>query len=117
MTGLPQVKAGTVLCLGVGSAQRYKLTPEIPTLIEQGIPDFELMTWTGVLLPRGVPPPVAARLHAAILKTITEPAYVERQAAGGSEVAPCTPDEMRALQVGEIDLYRRMMKVAGIEPE
>ena len=117
VTGLPQVQAGTVLCLGVGSARRYKLTPEIPTLIEQGIPDFELMTWTGVLIPRGVPPPIAAKLHEAIVRTISDPGYVERQAAGGTEIAPCTPQEMRALQVSEIDLYRRMMKVAGIEPE
>ena len=117
VTGLPQVKAGTVRCLGVGSRGRYKLTPDIPTLIEQGIPDFELMTWTGVLMPRGVPQPVLARLHEAITKTITEPAYVDRQAAGGSEITPTTPDEMRQIQIAEIALYRDMMKVAGIEPE
>jgi len=117
VTGLPQVKAGTVRCLGVGHRGRYKLTPEIPTLIEQGIPDFELMTWTGVLFPQGVPQPVFTKLREAIVKTITEPAYVERQAAGGSEIAPTTPEEMRQIQVAEIQLYRDMMKVAGIEPE
>ena len=117
VTGLPQVKAGTVRCLGVGNRCRYKLTPEIPTLIEQGVPDFELMTWTGVLLPKGVPQPVFKRLRDAIVKTISEPAYVERQAAGGSEIAPSTPEEMRQIQVAEIALYRDMMKVAGIEPE
>ena len=117
VTGLPQVKAGTVLCLGVGSRGRYKLTPEIPPLIEQGIPDFELMTWTGVLMPKGVPQPILAKLHEAIVKTITEPSYVARQAQGGSEIAPCSPEEMRRIQVAEIELYREMMKVAGIEPE
>ena len=95
VTGLPQVKAGTVRCLGVGSRGRYKLTPDIPTLIEQGIPDFELMTWTGVLMPKGVPQPVFTTLRDAMVKTISEPAYVERQAQGGSEIAPCTPEEMR----------------------
>lgn len=117
VTSMPQVKAGTVRCLGVGSRGRYKLTPDIPTLIEQGIPDFELMTWTGVLMPAGVPPAIMAPLREAIVKTITEPGYVERQAQGGSEVAPCTPAEMRQLQVSEIQLYRDMMKLAGIEPE
>ncbi len=117
VTGLPQVKAGTVLCLGVGNRGRYKLTPDIPTLIEQGIPDFELMTWTGVLFPKGVPQPVFTTLREAIVKTISEPAYVERQAAGGSEIAPTTPEEMRRIQIAEIQLYRDMMKVAGIEPE
>ncbi len=117
VTSLPQVKAGTVRCLGVGSRERYKLTPDIPTLVEQGIPDFELMTWTGVLLPRGVPQPVATRLREAILKSITDPAYVERQAQGGSEIAPSTPEQMREIQLAEIALYREMMKIAGIEPE
>ena len=117
VTGLPQVKAGTVRCLGVGNRGRYKLTPDIPTLIEQGIPDFELMTWTGVLFPKGVPQPVFKTLRDAIVKTITEPTYVERQAVGGSEIAPTTPEEMRQIQIAEIHLYRDMMKVAGIEPE
>ena len=117
VTSLPQVKAGTVRCLGVGSRGRYKLTPDIPTLIEQGIPDFELMTWTGVLVPRGVPQPAFTRLREAIVKTITEPAYVERQAQGGSEITPTSPEEMRRIQVAEIQLYRDMMKIAGIEPE
>ena len=117
VTSLPQVKAGTVRCLGVGSRGRYPLTPDIPTLIEQGIPDFELMTWTGILMPRGVPQPVMAKLREAMLRAITDPTYVERQAQGGSEIAPCTPEEMRRIMVAEIELYREMMKVAGIEPE
>jgi tripartite-type tricarboxylate transporter receptor subunit TctC len=117
VTSLPQVKAGTVGCLGVGSRGRYKLTPDIPTLIEQGIPDFELMTWTGILLPRGVPQPVQTKLREAMLKTITDPAYVERQAQGGSEISPSSPEEMRQIMIAEIQLYRDMMKIAGIEPE
>lgn len=70
---------------------RYKLTPDTPTLIDQGIPDFELMTWTGILMPRGVPQPVMAKLRDAMLKAITDPAYVERRARGGSESRPVLP--------------------------
>jgi tripartite-type tricarboxylate transporter receptor subunit TctC len=117
VTSLPQVKAGTVRCLGVGSRGRYKLTPAIPTLIEQGIPDFELMTWTGVMLPTGVPEAAKTPLREAIVKIISDPAYVERQAQGGSEITPTTPEEMRRIQLAEIQLYRDMMKIAGIEPE
>jgi len=97
--------------------KRTPALPDTPTLIEQGIPDFELMTWTGILMPRGVPQPAMAKLREAMLKAITDPAYVERQAQGGSEIAPCSPDEMRRIMVAEIELYREMMKVAGIEPE
>jgi hypothetical protein len=56
-------------------------------------------------------------LRDAIVNIITEPTYVERQAVGGSEIAPTTPEEMRQIQVAEIRLYRDMMKAAGIEPE
>jgi len=56
-------------------------------------------------------------LRAAIVQTISEPGYVERQAQGGSEITPCTPEEMRQIQLTEIQLYRDMMKIAGIEPE
>lgn len=117
VTSLPQVKAGTVRCLGVGSRGRYKLTPDIPTLIEQGVPDFELMTWTGILLPRGVPTAIRTKLREAMLNTITDPVYVERQAQGGSEISPSSPEEMRQIMVAEIALYREMMQIAGIEPE
>jgi tripartite-type tricarboxylate transporter receptor subunit TctC len=117
VTSLPQVKAGTVRCLGVGSRGRYKLTPDIPTLIEQSIPDFELSTWTGVMMPRGAPPAVLKMLHAAVVDIITEPRYVERQAQSGSEITPTSREEMRRIQIAEIQLYRDMMKIAGIEPE
>jgi hypothetical protein len=56
-------------------------------------------------------------LREAIVKIISEPAYVERQAQGGSEITPTTPEEMRRIQMAEIALYRDMMKIAGIEPE
>lgn len=117
LTALPQVKAGTVRCLGVGTRARYRFTPDIPTLIEQGIPNFELTAWTAVMLPAGVPAPIAGKLHEAVVKTITEPHYVESQAATGAEITPTTPDEMRKIQVAEIQLYREIMKIAGIEPE
>ena len=51
------------------------------------------------------------------MKLIAEPRYVERQAQRGSEITPTTPEEMRKIQVAEIQLYRELMKIAGIEPE
>jgi len=59
----------------------------------------------------------SATLREAVVKIISEPTYVERQAQGGSEITPCTSEEMRRIQVAEINLYREMMKIAGIEPE
>jgi tripartite-type tricarboxylate transporter receptor subunit TctC len=69
------------------------------------------------MMPAGVSPAIMTTLREAIVKIISEPAYVERQAQSGSEITPTTPEEMRRIQVAEIELYREMMKIAGIEPE
>ena len=117
VTGLPQVKAGTVRCLGTSSRQRYRLTPDIPTMIEQGLDGFELGSWTAVFAPTGLPPAVRDKLHAALVQIIGDPAYVKRQAEGGSEIQPTSPDELRRIQLAEIQIYRDIMKAASIEPE
>ncbi len=117
VTGTPQRKAGTVKCLGVAHPTRYKLTPELPTLEEQGLAGLSLMTWTCVYAPTGLLPAVRDKLHAALVQVINDPGYVERQAASGSEIRPTSPEEMRRIQMAEIALYREIMKVAGIEPD
>ena len=117
VTSIPQVRAGKINCLGVATNERYKLTPELPTLKEQGIGDFELYTWTTVFLPVGVPRPVYDTIRTAVVEVINDPAYVERQAKNGAEVRTVSPEEMRRIQLAEIQLYRDLMKGAGIEPE
>src|SRR5690606_30180128 len=108
---------GTVNCLGVATNERYKLTPDLPTLKEQGIGDFELFTWTAVYLPVGVPRPVYDKIRDTVVEVINDPAYVQRQAGNGSQVRTVSPEEMRRIQLAEIQLYRDLMKGAGIEPE
>jgi tripartite-type tricarboxylate transporter receptor subunit TctC len=117
VTSMPQVRSGTVNCLGVATNERYKLTPDLPTLKEQGIGDFELFTWTAVYLPVGVPRPVYDKIRETVVEVINDPAYVQRQAGNGSQVRTVSPEEMRRIQLAEIQLYRDLMKGAGIEPE
>lgn len=117
VTATPQIRAGTVRCLGVATRGRYRLTPEIPTLIEQGLADLELETWTAAAVPAGTPRPVVDKIRAAIVETVADPAYVARMAQQGSDIRPSTPEQLRELQVREIELYRRLMKIAGIDPE
>jgi tripartite-type tricarboxylate transporter receptor subunit TctC len=117
VTGLPQVKAGTVRCLGVSSRRRYLLAPQYPTMIEQGLDDFELSSWTAVFAPAGLPPAVRDKLQPALVKIIGDPVYVKRQAETGAEVQPSSPEELRRIQLAEIEVYRKVMKAAGIEPE
>ncbi|HJQ56806.1 MAG TPA: tripartite tricarboxylate transporter substrate binding protein [Vineibacter sp.] len=117
VTGLVQVKAGTVRCLGATSRERYRLTPDIPTLIEQGIDGFELGSWTAVFAPTGLPAAVRDKLHPALVQIIGDPAYVKRQAENGAEIQPTSPEELRRIQLAEIRIYREIMQAAGIEPE
>ena len=117
VTSTPQIKAGTVRCLGVTNNGRYPLTPDIPTMIEQGIAGYELSSWTAVFVPRGLPRPVYDKLRAEVLKAISDPGYVEAQARAGAVVRATSPEEMRKIQLEEIRIYREIMKAAGIEPE
>ncbi len=117
VTSTPQIKAGTVRCLGVTNNGRYPLTPDIPTMIEQGLAGYELSSWTAVFVPRGMPRPVYDKLRAEVIKAIGDPEYVETQARNGAVVRPTTPEEMRKIQLEEIRIYREIMKAAGIEPE
>lgn len=117
VTSTPQIKAGTVKCLGVTNNGRYALTPDIPTMIEQGVPGYELSSWTAVFVPKGLPRPVYDKLRAEVVKAIGDPDYVQTQARNGSVVKPTTPEEMRRIQLEEIRIYRDIMKAAGMEPE
>lgn len=71
----PQIKSGTVKCPGVTNNGRYPLTPEIPTMIEQGIDGYGLSSWTSVFVPKGPPRPVYDKLRTEVLKAISDPEY------------------------------------------
>ncbi len=117
VTGTPQIQAGTVRCLGVATNQRYKLTPQIPTIAEQGLGDFELYAWTAVYMAAAVPPAIRDKVHATVVPIINDPVYVARQTSNGSEIRTGTPADMRRIQLAEIALYREIMQAVGMEPE
>ena len=67
--------------------------------------------------PAGLPPAVRDKLHPALVQIIADPAFVKRQAEAGAEIEPTSPEELRRIQLAEIQIYRDIMKAAGIEPE
>ena len=81
----PHVRAGRVRALAVTGAQRAQSLPEVPTLMEAGVPGYEVTAWTGVIAPAGLPRPILDRLNAAVNATIVEPNTKERLAQLGSE--------------------------------
>ncbi|MSP96762.1 MAG: tripartite tricarboxylate transporter substrate binding protein [Betaproteobacteria bacterium] len=96
VTAMPQVRAGKMRPLAVSSLTRSPAMPEIPTLAESGLPDFDEGGQHGVIAPMGISKEILARLHGAIVAAIRNPEIVKRLADEGSVVVASTPEEYRA---------------------
>jgi len=93
----PHVKAGRVRALAVTGAQRAHSLPDVPTLMEAGVPGYEVTAWTGVIAPAGLPRAVLERLNGAVNAAIAEPATKGRLAQLGSEGGGGSPEDYAAL--------------------
>ncbi|RYF16503.1 MAG: tripartite tricarboxylate transporter substrate binding protein [Comamonadaceae bacterium] len=96
--GLQHVKAGKLKLLAVGSPKRSPLYPDVPTLDEAGLKNFDADTWFGFYAPGATPQPVVAKLNAEINKILRSPAFIQRMNAIGAIPAPMSPSDfgMRA---------------------
>jgi tripartite-type tricarboxylate transporter receptor subunit TctC len=112
-----QIKGGKVKAYGVTSATRVPSLPEIPTMHEAGIPNFEVVVWHGLYAPKGTPKPVVDRLNQS-LKTALKDANVRQRFAelGTEPVADnrITPQALRAHLKAEIDKWGPIIKKAGV---
>ena len=89
---MPQVKAGKLRALAVASAQRASGAPEIPTVAESGLPGFTVTAWKGLMAPAGTPPPIIAKLNAAVAKVLAQPALRQRLIETGAEPVASSPE-------------------------
>lgn len=102
--GLQHVKSGKLKLLAVGSPKRSPQFPDVPTLDEVGLKNFDADTWFGFYAPGGTPQPVISRLNAEINKVLRSPAFVQRMNAIGAIPAPMSPQDFAAR--GQIDSVR-----------
>lgn len=115
---LPQIRDGKVRVLGVTTRQRVAAAPDIPTLMEAGLDDFELVAWVGVVAPARVPQPVVEQLAAQIDRLTSHPATVERLNALALEaVSGSTPDRFKAFVKAEVDRWAIVVRNSGAELE
>jgi len=115
ITGMPLVKGGKVRALAVTSAARLPIAPEIPTMKEQGFPDYELINWQGMYLPANTPPAITARLTALVHAAVrAEKATLE---ATGAQILPLSNSEFAALQARDTAMWASVVKAAGMTPE
>jgi tripartite-type tricarboxylate transporter receptor subunit TctC len=116
-TTLPQIRSGKVKGLGVSSVKRTPLAPDLPTMIEEGIPDYEMIGWFAAFAPAKTPAPVVEKLNGAIRAAVEDKTVQENLLKAGIEPLTSTPDELRAYVVAETRKWADIVKAAGIEPE
>jgi tripartite-type tricarboxylate transporter receptor subunit TctC len=111
---LPHVKSGKLRGLGVTTAKRASAAPELPTIAESGVANFEVANWQGIVVPVKTPKPVVQKLNRDLIATLQLPGMTESLAAQGLEPAGGTPDTFAALIKREIAKYTQVVKAAAI---
>ena len=117
LTTKPQVDAGTVRGLAVTGLKRVEALPDIPTVAEAGIANYEALQWYGLLAPAGTPAPIIARLHAETAKAVRSVEMKERLAADGADPVGNTPAEFAAHIKEEMRKWAEVARAAKIEPQ
>jgi tripartite-type tricarboxylate transporter receptor subunit TctC len=112
-SAMPQIKAGKLKAFAVTTPKRSALAPDLPTMAEAGIKDFDVFTWWGVFAPAGTPPELVKRLSVEIGKALAAPDLREKWLSTGAEPAASTPEEFRAFISKELPKYARIVKESG----
>jgi tripartite-type tricarboxylate transporter receptor subunit TctC len=117
---LPHARAGRIKALAVTARERLKAAPDIPTVDEAGLPGFAFENWHGFFAPKGAPPAVVARLNAAVVETLADPAVRARLVDLGQEIFPReqqTPEALAAMLRAGIEKWGPIIRAAGIKAE
>ena len=116
-TSLPHARAGKLRALAVTSGKRSSLAPELPTMIEAGLPGFETTGWYMMIAPAGVPKDVMATLNAAINRAMKEPDVGAKLAAQGVEWVGGTVEQADAFLRGEMARWGKIAKETGMKAD
>ena len=119
---LPQIRAGKLLALGVSSARRHPLLPEVPTIAEAGagigsLASLEAVSWQGLFAPAGTPREIVARFNAEVVRALDSSDIKDFFSAQGFIVAGSTPEQFKALVESEVQKWGRIVKAAGVVAE
>lgn len=115
-TALPQVRAGRLNGVAVTSAQRVASVPDMPTAIEAGLADYQYTTWYGMLTPAATPAVIVARMNDDLIAQMRQPEVQQRFAKSGLQVRGTSRDEFGKYLASEVGRWKKVVKMAGIEP-
>src|SRR6202163_5020904 len=114
---LPQIKAGKLRAIAIGSPRRAPTAMEVPTTAEEGMPDRLAENWYGMVAPAGTPPPIVTTLNRAALEAMRDPDVKEKLATQGALLIGDTPEHFRDFIDTEIRKWTKVIKDAGIVTE
>jgi len=114
---MPHIRSGKVKALAISSQKRSLLLPELPTMIEAGVPGYVSDTYFGVFAPAGTPNEIIARLNTELVKIVHGAETKERLMKLGAEPVGSTPEQLAALVKGENAKWAKVIKDAGVKVE
>jgi tripartite-type tricarboxylate transporter receptor subunit TctC len=115
--GMSLVKDGKLTALGVSTRTRAEVLPNVPTLDEQGITGYDMTLWFGMWAPASTPPQVVRKLNESVNAIVLEPNVKAQFAKLGILPAPMKPEEFGKFVRSEMEVYRKIVRAAGIEPQ
>jgi tripartite-type tricarboxylate transporter receptor subunit TctC len=115
-SGLPHVKTGKLRTLGVTSAKRSLLLPEVPTIAEAGVPGYEVVGWYGIVGPAGMPKDVVLRLSTEIARILRIAEVREKMLQEGAEPIGNSPGEFTAFLAEDLSKWTKVIKAAKMRP-
>jgi len=111
------IESGRIRALAVTTAERFSQMPNLPTMIDEGYPDFDLSAWYGLFAPSGTPSEIIALLNANIAKILTMPDVKEALAKQGLEASPTTPEALGRELKSDIAKYGKLLRDADVQPQ
>jgi tripartite-type tricarboxylate transporter receptor subunit TctC len=114
---LGHVHEGKVRALGVATRSRLPELPDVPTMIESGLPDFVASSWTGIVAPAATPKDIIGKLNAEVNVGLKSPEMQDRFKKLAAETSPGTPEDFAAFIVREVPKWQAMAKLAGVKAE
>ena len=117
LTSLPMVKSGRVRALAVTTARRSVLLPEVPTVAQAGLQDFEAGNWFGIFAPAGAPREVVERVNGAINQVMTRPDMKDKLTGQGAEALTGSPADLASLVRRELIKFAKIIKAARVRIE
>jgi tripartite-type tricarboxylate transporter receptor subunit TctC len=114
---VPQIRAGRVRAIGLAAKERNPAVPDVPTMAELGLAEFEVGTWSGLIGPKGMPADIVQKINKAVAEVVAEEGVRKRLIDEGSEIMTMSPADFGTFMRKENVRWVKVVKDAGITPQ